>query len=408
MCLASRIISATISPAGRISWIRPALSPAMRHISSKLPVVSGVGSSAENLGRGIVCPLKDGPSRETEQRAAEAYALVSLAFCLGPQGDYARALECAWQGLHIAEEIDHRQWMTAAHCGLGTLYRDLFAFPQALQHLERALHLATEICSFHWIHTARGHLASTYVLAGELLQAERILKATPAPTIPAQTLGQRLLWCAHAELALAQGNPSRSFQLIQQLTIPSAQSGETPDILRLARLHGEVLVALNQTSEAEELLRHAREAARQQGVPPLLWRIHLALGKCYRAQRRYELAEESGVAARDLVEQLAVNLPEGSLRDNFLHHAHALLSLLPPPSSRRAARQTYDGLTAREREIAVRIAHGQSSREIADALVISTRTIETHIGNILSKLDYTARTQIAAWAAQKGLVKKDE
>ena len=66
-------------------------------------------------------------ARDTEQRAAEAYALIFLAFCLGPQGDYARALECAGQGLRIAEEIDHRQWMTAAHCALGTLHRDLFA-----------------------------------------------------------------------------------------------------------------------------------------------------------------------------------------------------------------------------------------------------------------------------------------
>jgi DNA-binding CsgD family transcriptional regulator len=347
-------------------------------------------------------------ARETEQRAAETYALITLAFCLGPQGDYARGLAYARQGIHLAEEIDHRQWMAAAHCALGTLYRDLLAFPQALQHLERALHLATETCSFHWIHTARGHLASAYVMAGELLQAERILQTTPAPTVPAQTLGQRLLWCAHAELALAQSNPSLALQIIKQLAISSAQRRETRTILRLARLHGETLIALKQTSEAEELLRQAREVARQQGAFSPLWRIHLALGKCYRVQHRYELAEESGVAARELVNQLALNVPEEQLRADFLRHAHDLLSFLPSPSLRRSARRTYDGLTAREREIAVRIARGQSSREIADALVISTRTVETHIGNILSKLGYTARTQIAAWAAQKGLVKKDE
>ena len=56
----------------------------------------------------------------------------------------------------------------------------------------------------------------------------------------------------------------------------------------------------------------------------------------------------------------------------------------------------------------MRIARGQSSREIADALVISERTVETHISNILAKLGYSARTQIAAWAAEKGLLKQDE
>ena len=81
---------------------------------------------------------------------------------------------------------------------------------------------------------------------------------------------------------------------------------------------------------------------------------------------------------------------------------------MPPPSPRRAAKRAYDGLTAREREIAVRIARGQSSREMAEVLVISERTVETHIGNILFKLGYTARTQIAVWAAEKGLLKQDE
>jgi len=189
---------------------------------------------------------------------------------------------------------------------------------------------------------------------------------------------------------------------------PAAQTSESRDILRLARLHGEALTALNRASEAEELLQHARKAAQQQEALPLLWRLHLALGKCYQTQRRYEAAEESVAAAHDLIEQLADKLPGEALRADFLRHAHGLLSLMPPPSPKRAAKRIYDGLTAREREIAVRIARGQSSREIADALVISTRTVETHIGNILSKLDYTARTQIAAWAAEKGLLEKDE
>lgn len=81
---------------------------------------------------------------------------------------------------------------------------------------------------------------------------------------------------------------------------------------------------------------------------------------------------------------------------------------MPPPSPRRAAKRAYDGLTEREREIAARIARGQSNREMAEARVISERTVETHIGNILSKLGFNARTQIAAWAVEKGLMKTGE
>lgn len=347
-------------------------------------------------------------ARETDQRAAEAYALILLAFCLGPQGDYTRALEFAGQGLGIAEEIEHRQWLTAAHCVLGTLYRDLFALPQASQHLERALYLANETCSLHWIRCTSGHFASTLVLAHEFAQAENILKAALTPTTSTPTLGQRLVWCARAELALAQNDPGLALQIVEQLTTSAAHADAGQGILRLAKLRGEALIALNQMNEAEVVLQLARDTAQQQGALPVLWRIHLALGKLYQSQRRYEAAENSIFAARGIIERLAPNVPGESLRADFLQHAYKQLSLMPPSSPRRAAKRAYDGLTEREREIAVRIARGQSNRVMAEALVISERTVETHIGNILAKLGFNARTQIAAWAVEKGLLKQDE
>jgi predicted ATPase/DNA-binding CsgD family transcriptional regulator len=56
-------------------------------------------------------------------------------------------------------------------------------------------------------------------------------------------------------------------------------------------------------------------------------------------------------------------------------------------------------LTPREREVAVLIARGLSNREIAAGMVISVRTAETHVQHIMVKLGFTARSQIAAWAA---------
>lgn len=60
------------------------------------------------------------------------------------------------------------------------------------------------------------------------------------------------------------------------------------------------------------------------------------------------------------------------------------------------------GLTKREREVAALIAQGLSNREIAARLVVAQRTAEGHVANILSKLGFTSRTQVAGWAtAQK-------
>ncbi|MFI0349124.1 LuxR C-terminal-related transcriptional regulator [Actinomadura sp. 9N407] len=55
-------------------------------------------------------------------------------------------------------------------------------------------------------------------------------------------------------------------------------------------------------------------------------------------------------------------------------------------------------LTAREREIALLVARGLSNRGIADELVISPATVARHVTNILSKLGFGSRAQVAAWA----------
>ena len=54
------------------------------------------------------------------------------------------------------------------------------------------------------------------------------------------------------------------------------------------------------------------------------------------------------------------------------------------------------------------IAQGKASREIAEILVVTDRTIEKHIENILCKLGLTSRVQIAVWAREKGLGSQEQ
>jgi DNA-binding NarL/FixJ family response regulator len=60
-------------------------------------------------------------------------------------------------------------------------------------------------------------------------------------------------------------------------------------------------------------------------------------------------------------------------------------------------------LSPREHEVAAHVARGLTNREIGRALFVSERTIDTHVQHILSKLGFSSRTQIAAWAAKQGL-----
>ncbi|WP_413810292.1 response regulator [Streptomyces sp. OE57] len=90
-----------------------------------------------------------------------------------------------------------------------------------------------------------------------------------------------------------------------------------------------------------------------------------------------------------------------------VHSGHVLLQ----PEVALALLSQEDGggqgrggsLTEREREVLALIADGRSNREIARALVLSEKTVKTHVSNILMKLDLADRTQAALWAVRHGI-----
>ncbi len=73
----------------------------------------------------------------------------------------------------------------------------------------------------------------------------------------------------------------------------------------------------------------------------------------------------------------------------------------------QAGGEPYDRLTAREREILKLIAEGHTSREIADMLLISLKTVLGHRTKLMEKLDLHNRTELIKYAMRKGLVSID-
>lgn len=69
----------------------------------------------------------------------------------------------------------------------------------------------------------------------------------------------------------------------------------------------------------------------------------------------------------------------------------------------QAEGRSADTLTPREREIAALLTSGLSNHDIAKRLAISERTARTHVGNIIAKLGFSSRTQVALWAIEAGL-----
>ncbi|NPA93613.1 MAG: response regulator transcription factor [Chloroflexi bacterium] len=73
-------------------------------------------------------------------------------------------------------------------------------------------------------------------------------------------------------------------------------------------------------------------------------------------------------------------------------------------SQTQGAGAPFADLTERELEVLRLIAQGMSNAEIAERLVISERTVKSHVSNILSKLHLADRTQAAVYAWKKGLM----
>lgn len=80
--------------------------------------------------------------------------------------------------------------------------------------------------------------------------------------------------------------------------------------------------------------------------------------------------------------------------------------LAPPVASRLLGRMQSPGtaLSARELEIVVRLAHGDSNRDIAKALTISEATVKSHLVHIFGKLGVDSRTKVVAEARRRGLL----
>ena len=116
-------------------------------------------------------------------------------------------------------------------------------------------------------------------------------------------------------------------------------------------------------------------------------------------------ADQEYNTVRSIITELSDSIQDQALRASFWEQVLAMLPAQPAVSAHKAIKSEFDGLTVREREVAARIVRGESNREIAARLIVSERTVESHVTNILTKLGFSSRARIAVWAVDRGLIK---
>jgi DNA-binding CsgD family transcriptional regulator len=166
-----------------------------------------------------------------------------------------------------------------------------------------------------------------------------------------------------------------------------------------ARAVGEFALTAGRVDEAVGLFADAVIANRRLGARPFVALSRLGWARALRRR-----ATDPGMAAirspgdlrlaADLARQAAAEFRRLDM-PGPLRTADGLLIQLAADGRRQ------NPLTSRESEIAALIAEEQSNREIATRLVVSERTVESHVRNILAKLDLASRMEIARWTRRQ-------
>ncbi len=230
-----------------------------------------------------------------------------------------------------------------------------------------------------------------------------------------------------SRIYLARGDTRLAYALLEEKLqrIPQGELQRAPLLLLLI----EVLLSLNEAELAHDALEQLSGIGREGANPMLLAQVALATAQLRRhagegdavewldaALRHLQGYEQSHVAARVRLE-MARNLKEkdsaaavtwaraayasfdriGATRA-VEEAAQVLRQLGASVGARRVQREP---LTKREEDVLAFLAEGMSNREIATRLVISPKTVEHHVSQILSKLALRSRSEAAAFAVSR-------
>jgi DNA-binding NarL/FixJ family response regulator len=117
-------------------------------------------------------------------------------------------------------------------------------------------------------------------------------------------------------------------------------------------------------------------------------------------------AGASGYVLKSAVDRDLLEGCRAAMRGEPFFYAGAVRALVRDhlERARQGERLSGDPLTERELEIVKLIAEGHTSRQIAELLFISERTVERHRENILEKLDMRDRVELTRYAIRRGLI----
>jgi DNA-binding CsgD family transcriptional regulator len=294
---------------------------------------------------------------------------------------------------------------------------------------ERAIALAVESDDQWVIAHARWRAGFVPAARGDLATAAAHVAAIreQAPTFERHVAAELI---ATAGLAAARERPAEVLSALAALERMDASDGvHDPAFLPWQHLKAQALVDLGRDEAADRFIASALALAAERANPVLSAQLTHARARLEFARGEAGAALASLAAARTLLEPLGapyelalVELTEGQIRRRTgerraaaqaLSTAHArLIACRAEPALRRCEQELaacglapsarssrdYAALTPQELAVARLVVAGMTNREVSDELMISTKTVEFHLGKIYAKLKIRSRSQLRARA----------
>ncbi len=316
--------------------------------------------------------------RERDELLA-AGALIFLAQVELRGGRWQLAAEYADRGYELA--VQYGLEVPWIHVPIAVIAAHRGRLEIARAHSERALQLGEEQIGRH----TPVHLATLGLVALQDGDPREALDWFDEAEVTTTRLGWgeagKRWWVPdHVEALLALDRPDDAQRIVDVWEADARRLERAWVLAHVTRCRGLVAAARGDVPEAASLLEYA--ATQHESFNDAFGRARalLALGVVRRRERQKRAARDAIGEALDAFEQLGAA--------TWVEKSRAELG-------RIGGRTRIEGLTPAERRVAVLVAEGRTNREVAAALLLGQRTVETHLTHAYAKLGVRSRAELA-------------
>jgi predicted ATPase/DNA-binding SARP family transcriptional activator/DNA-binding CsgD family transcriptional regulator len=372
---------------------------------SRAMALAGVGALASAQGELVraqeACEegLELLANEDREASEAKLCLLSFLGWVVWERQDYRRATQLYEESLALSRDINDTWWLASSLSNLALAYHSRGDYERATKLYEQSMDFSRKQSDKLSLAFCLINLGMVVYSQGDL---ERAAKLTEESVALQRELGTRGAvdrgLCNLGWIALLQDDLGRAADLYRESLSLSWETGMNPTVQSALEGLACVAVAKGEAERSARLWGAAQPLHEAKGIPrdtdflaeadARISAVRLGMG-----EEEWDEAWRKG-RAMTLDEAVTYAMKEEKKTD----------PLPSPEPEEPAVDQSPVVLTRREEEVAALVAQGMSNRQIAKDLYLSERTIENHVSNILRKLEFASRTEIAAWATHQRLI----